>query len=318
MALSPGEVQQHVGTRDNGKSRYPDVVVATRRGSRSVERITPLLFLLPALTLAVGLLLWPFFRTIYLSFRESNGSSSGTFVGLDNYARMASDSIMSQSILNTVLWVIATLALPVMIGLLVAVASFGARGGALLRMPFLIPYALSGTAIGVMWEFILRSNGALDSTLELLGLEDWKLRWLLDPPLNTWSMIIASTWQSIGVCVLLFLVGLQVVPQEPVEAARLDGAEGWRLFRDITFPLLRPMTIVVIGMSLVNSLKTFDVIWVMTQGGPYRSSETLAVTMYRETFLLFRHGYGSAIAVFLSVIVLAVSWMYLRRTLRSA
>ncbi len=130
-------------------------------------------------------------------------------------------------------------------------------------------------------------------------------------------MIVAATWQGVGVSVLLFLIGLQVIPRDPLEAARLDGAEGWRLFRDITLPLLRPMTIVVVGISLVNSLKTFDIIWVMTQGGPARTSETLAVTMYRETFLLFRHGYGSAIAVVLSAIVVGASWLYLSRTLRT-
>jgi len=129
---------------------------------------------------------------------------------------------------------------------------------------------------------------------------------------------MAATWQSVGVSVLLFLVGLQTIPRDPIEAARLDGAEGWRLFKDMTFPLVRPMTIVVVGISLVNSLKTFDIIWVMTQGGPYRSSETLAVMMYRETFLLFHHGYGAAIAVLLSVIVLTVSFFYLSRTLRSS
>jgi multiple sugar transport system permease protein len=195
--------------------------------------------------------------------------------------------------------------------------SHGLNGGAALRLPFLIPYAMSGTAIGVMWEFMLRGNGAINNTLEQLGLDRFAEKWLLQPPLNTWSMILASTWQSVGVSVLLFLIGLQVIPQDPIEAARIDGAEGWRLFRDMTFPLLRPMTVVVVGISLVNSLKTFDIIWVMTQGGPYRSSETLAVTMYRETFLLFRHGYGSAIAVLLSLIVLVVSSVYLRRTLRS-
>ena len=150
------------------------------------------------------------------------------------------------------------------------------------------------------------------------GLERFEHRWLLETPLNTWSMIMAATWQSVGVSVLLFLVGLQTIPRDPIEAARLDGAEGWRLFKDMTFPLVRPMTIVVVGISLVNSLKTFDIIWVMTQGGPYRSSETLAVMMYRETFLLFHHGYGAAIAVLLSVIVLAVSFFYLSRTLRSS
>ncbi|MGH2560274.1 MAG: carbohydrate ABC transporter permease, partial [Thermomicrobiales bacterium] len=217
----------------------------------------------------------------------------------------------------TLYWVLGTLLLPVGLGLLIAVLSYELSGGALYRLPFLIPYALSGTAIGVMWEFMLRSNGALNGVLELVGLESLTRSWLLRPPLNTWSMIFASTWQTVGVSVLLFLIGLQVIPRDPVEAARLDGANGFRLFRDITFPLLRPMTIVVVGISLVNSLKTFDVIWVMTQGGPYRSSETLAVTMYRETFLITRHGYGSAIAVVLSVIVLAVSVVYLSRTLRS-
>ena len=287
------------------------------RAARSRDRATPYLFLLPAIILVAGLLLWPFWRTLYLSFTNSSGASGGELIGFDNYTRLASDPILIDALVNTLYWVIGTLILPVGIALLVAVVSLDLGRGALFRLPFLIPYALSGTAIGVLWEFMLRGNGAINSTLEQMGLSELTESWLLQPPLNTWSMILASTWQSVGVAVLLFLVGLQAIPRDPIEAARLDGADGWTLFKDITFPLLRPMTIVVIGISLVNSLKTFDIIWLMTQGGPYRSSETLAVTMYRETFLLFRHGYGSAIAVLLSVIVLGVSWVYLQRTLRS-
>ena len=286
--------------------------------TRFSTRIAPVLFLLPALLLVTGFLLWPFFRTLFLSFAEYDGSSSPEFVGLDNYRTLFNDRVLGEAMVNTVLWVVGTLALPVAIGLLIATVSFNLPHASYYRLPFLIPYALSGTAVGVLWEFMLRRKGAVNSLLDLLGLERFQHSWLLDTPLNTWSMIVASTWQSVGVSVLLFLVGLQTIPPDPVEAARLDGAEGFRLFRDITFPLLRPMTIVVVGISLVNSLKTFDIIWVMTQGGPYRSSETLAVTMYRETFLLFRHGYGSAIAVFLSAIVLLISYFYLSRTLRSS
>jgi ABC-type sugar transport system permease subunit len=281
------------------------------------ETLAPYLFVAPAVLLVGGLLLWPFGRTLSLSFTDSSGASGGSLVGLDNYAQLFDDPILTESLTNTLLWVIGTLLFPVGLGLLIASLSLDVKGAAIFRLPFLIPYALSGTAIGVMWEFMLRGNGAINRSLEELGLENLTRSWLLQPPLNTWSMILASTWQSVGVCVLLFLIGLQVIPRDPIEAARIDGAEGWTLFRDMTFPLLRPMTIVVVGISLVNSLKTFDVIWIMTQGGPYRSSETLAVTMYRETFLLFRHGYGSAIAVFLSVIVFTVSWIYLSRTLRS-
>ena len=286
--------------------------------ARAAQRASPYLFLLPALVLVCTFLLWPFTRTAYLSLTEYGGLGSPRFVGLDNYASLARDSVLADSLTNTLLWVIGTLLLPIGIGLLVAVLTFNLSGGALYRLPFLLPYALSGTAIGVMWEFMLRGNGAVNSTLEAIGLEGLTRSWLLEPPMNTWGMIIASTWQSVGVSVLLFLVGLQVIPRDPLEAARLDGADGWRLFRDITFPLLRPMTIVVVGISLVGSLKTFDIIWIMTQGGPYRSSETLAVTMYRETFLLLRHGYGATVAVVLSVIVLVVSLLYLGRTLRSA
>lgn len=288
-----------------------------RRLAWQAHRLVPYAFMLPALVLVVALLIWPFTRTFFLSFTDFKGIGAAHFVGLQNYRELLNDPQLSQSFQNTLLWVIGTLLLPVGLGLLIAVLSFELRGGSAYRLPFLIPYALSGTAIGVMWEFMLRSQGALNGLLGSIGLARFEHSWLLRPPLNTWSMIFASTWQSTGVSVLLFLIGLQVIPRDPVEAAKLDGAAGWRLFRDITFPLLRPMTIVVVGISLVNSLKTFDIIWVMTQGGPYRSSETLAVTMYRETFLLFDHGYGSAVATVLSAIVLIVSLLYLGRTLRS-
>jgi ABC-type sugar transport system permease subunit len=285
--------------------------------SRLSGRVAPYLFMLPAIVLVSVLLLWPFLRSSWLSFTDFKGIGAAKWVGLDNYRQLLNDPVLTQSMKNTLYWVIGTLVLPVGLGLLIAVASYDVRGGALYRLPFLMPYALSGTAIATVWQFMLTKNGALNSVLGALGLESWERSWLLRPPLNTWAMIFASTWQAVGVSVLLFLIGLQVIPRDPIEAARLDGAEGWRLFKDMTFPLLRPMTIVTVGISLVNSLKTFDIIWIMTQGGPYRSSETLAVTMYRQTFVLFEHGYGAAISVVLSVIVLAVSLLYLTRTLRS-
>jgi ABC-type sugar transport system permease subunit len=282
-----------------------------------VRILTPYLFLLLALALVGVLLLWPFVRSAYLSLTEYNGIGTPRWVGLDNYRTLINDPVLTRSFTNTMLWVVGTLILPVGLGLVIATLSWSAKGGAFYRLPFLLPYALSGTAIATVWQFMLIRDGALNSVLASIGLETLTRSWLLYPPMNTWAMIIASTWQAVGVSVLLFLIGLQVIPKDPIEAARLDGAEGWRLFKDMTLPLLRPMTIVTVGISLVNSLKTFDIIWIMTQGGPYRSSETLAVTMYRETFVLFRHGYGASIAVLLSVIVLAVSILYLSRTLRS-
>lgn len=291
--------------------------VRPNAGLRLLRASTPYLFLLPALLLVGLLLLYPFARSAYLSFTDYKGIGNAHWVGLQNYRTLVKDPVLSRTLTNTLLWVVGTLILPVGLGLIIAVLSYGAKAGSIFRLPFLIPYALSGTAIATVWQFMLVRDGALNNVLEAVGLGSLAHPWLLKPPLNTWSMIIASTWQAVGVSVLLFIIGLQVIPPEPIQAARLDGADGWRLFRDMTLPMLAPMTIVVVGISLVNSLKTFDIVWVMTQGGPYRSSETLAVMMYRETFVLFRHGYGAAIAVLLSIIVFAVSIAYLSRTLRN-
>jgi multiple sugar transport system permease protein len=289
-----------------------------RTTAKAVGALIPYLFLAPAVAMVGVLMLYPFMRSAYLSFTEYGGIGTPDWIGLDNYDQLINDPILEKSIRNTLLWVVGTLVLPVGLGLLIAVFSFDMKGGAFYRVPFLMPYALSGTAIATVWQFMLVRDGALNGMLETIGLESLTRSWLLRPPTNTWAMIVASTWQSVGVSVLLFLIGLQVIPKDPIEAARLDGAQGVRLFWDMTFPLLRPMTVVIVGISLVNSLKTFDIIWIMTQGGPARSSETLAVTMYRESFVILRHGYGSAIAVVLSAIVIAVSWLYLRRSLRAA
>lgn len=305
-------------TDANGQ-RVPDIDVPGRSVlGRLGTAATPYLFLLPAVLLVGVLLHRSFALSAWYSLTDFKGIGTPNFVGLENYRTLVHDPVMSKSLLNTVLWVIGTLILPVGLGLAIAVLTYGLDGGAAHRLPFLIPYALSGTAIATIWQFMLKSDGAINQALTAFGLGGLARSWLLKPPLNTWAMICASTWQSMGVAVLLFLIGLQVIPKEPIEAARMDGAEGWRLFRDMTLPLLAPMTVVVIGISLVNSLKTFDIVWIMTQGGPYRSSETLAVTMFRETFVLFRPGYGAAIAVALSALVILVSWAYLRRSLRAS
>jgi hypothetical protein len=155
------------------------------------HRLAPYLFLVPAVALVGGWLLWPFARTAYLSLTEFKGIGAVTFVGAGNYTTLLDDPILTDSFTNTLSWVVGTLLLPVGIGLLIAVLTYELTGGALYRLPFLLPYALSGTAIGVMWEFMLRSTGGANSLLALIGLERLQQSWLLKPPLNTWSMIVA-------------------------------------------------------------------------------------------------------------------------------
>ncbi len=271
-------------------------------------------FISPGVIFVAVLLYVPLLWTVYLSFTSYNGLGSPEWVGFSNYAEMFSDSGFVGSALNTLLWVVGTLLIPVGVGLAVALLTWNLAGGVWLRLPFLIPYALSGIGVGVIWSFILSSGGALDQALAVVGVTT-PPRWLIDSPLNTWMMIIAAAWQGVGVNALLFGIGLQSIPKEPLEAARIDGANGLRLFANVVWPMLRPLTSVVVGLSIVASLKTFDVVWSMTKGGPGTASETLALTMYKETFVNSNYGLGSAIAVFLTVVTLAASVLYLRQQL---
>lgn len=271
-------------------------------------------FIAPGVLLVAVLLYLPLLWTIYLSFTEYNGLGDPDWVGFANYIDMWRDPAMIGSVLNTLLWVVGTLIIPVGLGLLLAVLTFDLKGGVWLRLPFLIPYAVSGIGVGLVWSFVLQSNGALDQALAMFGVTD-PPRWLLDVPLNTVVMICAAAWQGVGVNALLFTIGLQSIPKEPLEAARLDGAGPIRLFGSIMWPMLAPLTTVVVGLSIVGSLKTFDIVMGMTKGGPGRQSETLAVTMYRDAFVNANYGSGSAIAVFLMIVTLLASMLYLRRQL---
>ncbi|WP_420114321.1 carbohydrate ABC transporter permease [Pseudactinotalea sp.] len=270
-------------------------------------------FVAPAVLLAAVVLYLPFLYTTYISFTEYNGLGDPEWVGLDNYVRMFSDPGLLNSLLNTLYWVAGTIVLPVGLGLLIAVLSHGLPGATFFRLPFLIPYALSGVAVGVIWSFVLQTNGALSQIVGVFGVD--APRWLLDAPLNTFVMIVASSWQGAGVNALLFGIGLQSIPKEPLEAAKVDGAAGFTLFRTMTWPMLAPLTTVVVGLSIVGSLKTFDIVWGMTKGGPGGVSETLALTMYKETFITNDYGLGAAVAVFLTVVTVVASIMYLRRQL---
>jgi len=289
---------------------------STARAPRDPYRWSARGFIAPGVLLVAVLLYLPLLWTTFLSFTDYNGLGDPEWIGFENYAEMLDDPQFIGSVLNTLLWVGGTLLVPVGIGLGVALLTWKLKGGVWLRLPFLIPYALSGIGVGVIWSFILGSNGALDQALAAFGVADTP-RWLVDAPLNTVVMILATAWQGVGVNALLFTIGLQSIPKEPLEAAKLDGATGFRLFRSILWPMLRPLTAVVVGLSIVASLKTFDIVQGMTKGGPGRASETLALTMYKETFVNSDYGLGSAIAVFLTIVTLAAAILYLRQQLSS-
>jgi ABC-type sugar transport system permease subunit len=277
------------------------------------DTVISYLFILPAFALVVVLLVIPMFQNVYYSFFNWNGLSTPLFIGLKNYVTMFTDRVIGGAMLNTILWVVFTLAFPALGGLLVAVFVTGVKGAGFFKSVFFVPLTISFVATGVIWAYMFSKElGVINGLFGIIGLP-WKPSWLTDVPLNSFSMIIAWTWQQLGANMVMFLMGLGTIPRDPIEACLLDGASAWQTFIHVKLPMLRPITTVVFTMAMVNSFKVFDIIWVMTRGGPYSSSETLAVSMFRETFTLFHMGYGAAISVILSLIVIVISAAYIRR-----
>lgn len=293
-----------------------DVLSEQRRRDRVARSRPRLLFLAPAVALVGLLALLPFAITIGRSFLDDSVVDPG-FAGLSSYARLVTDPVIVRSSINTLFWLVGTVVIPVGLGLAIAALTNSVSWGKYARLAIVLPYALSGTAVAVVWNFVLQDAGALNSLLRGIGLDALAQPWLLNWPGNTIALIIANSWQATGVAVILYLVGLQGIPRETIEAAALDGVDGIRRFRLIVIPQLRTSTAVVMGISLANGLKSFDLIWVLTNGGPGRATETLAVSMYWQSFVLQRPGSGAAIAVVLTIIVVAVSVIYLRKQLRT-
>ena len=276
------------------------------------RRAEAYLYMLPAILFVLIFLLYPAVYTFYVSFTDWDGLTAPEFIGLQNYLQMFREPVFGTSVVNTIIWVIATLLFPVGLGLLLAVFVNRIPFQEFFKAIFYLPYAISATSIAVIWTYMLAPTGVVNEALRTVGLDALTKPWLLMPPWNTITMLMAFTWQTTGTNMILFLVGLQSIPTDLIEAAKLDGANAFQTFRRVILPLLRPITTVVITIAVVNSFKVFDLIWIMTQGGPFRSSETLAVTMYRESFVSFRLGFGASIANFLSLIVILFSIVYLR------
>lgn len=280
-----------------------------------MSKIKPYLYVLPAASLVIIFFITSALYTIYTGFTEWNGLGDKVFVGFQNYVKLFADVNFQQSLINTLIWVFAGLIIPVTIPLVLAIAISRTRHQTTLKNIFYFPNAISPT-IGSLIITSLLSIYGLPKLFGLMGFESLDQYWLNIPYVNTFVMIGASVWQGIGTNLILFIVGLSNIPTEPIEAAQLDGAKTFTLYTNIVLPLMKPTIVVVLLMSLVNSFKTFDSIWLMTGGGPFRTSETLALTMYKETFINGQYGYGSAIATFLSMIVLAISFFYLRYTFK--
>jgi ABC-type sugar transport system permease subunit len=290
--------------------------LASRKRNRSINW-APYLFLIAPLALFLMWVIGPMLYSFYLSFTDWNGVSSPHFIGFRNYVRLFDDPIFYTALLNNVKWLVSFITVPVVAGLALAmILNRNIPGARVIKSAVYSPYILATVVVGLMFSWMYHPAGGLvNGALRAVGLGKLAAGWLSDPALVTWCIIVAAIWRQVGYVMTLYLAGLQSVDLTLIDASKVDGASNWQTFRHIILPLLSPITIVVVVISVIDSLRSFDLVFVMTRGGPGNASSVLANFMYIEAFNNYRMGYGAAIAVILFLISAVFIFIYLFRTL---
>ena len=293
--------------------------VMPRTGRRlSAKWVTIILFLLPGLALYLLFVLFPVVQAARFSLYNWNGLKPLTdFIGIDNYTTAFNSNVFRQAVSNNSLIIVLSLALQIPFSLFVAVMlNRRFHGRALFRLIFFLPYVLSEAITGIIFMRFLQPGSMLDTSMSALGLGSFKQDWLGDTGLVMLTLFVIISWKYFGFHMIILLAGLQGIPREIEEAALIDGAGRWQAFRHVTLPLLGPTLRVSVFLSMIGALQLFDMVWVITKGGPIGSSNTMAVLMFKDGFVSTDMGYGSALAVILFIFALILALAYQRFVLR--
>jgi raffinose/stachyose/melibiose transport system permease protein len=283
--------------------------------------LLPWLFVAPALFIYTVVVVYPMVFSFYLSFFRWDGiGPTKVFIGLQNYlALFTNDPVFWIALANNAIWLVAALLLPTSIGLALAlVLNSKFRGSRIFRTIFYIPAVLSLAVVGLIWTWMYQPTlGLINQVLELLGWKALEHNWLGDPQVALYAVIVAAAWNATGLPMLLYLAGLQTVPNELLEAAKVEGAGPIHRFLYVTFPLLRETTLIVVAITAINSLKAYDIVYAMTYGGPANKTQVLGTWMYFQTYNYNTVGGGTAIAVVLFALTLVFAVPYLRLMIRN-
>jgi len=280
--------------------------------TRSIERhLLGYAFCGPAVIILAAFIIYPAFYSFFLSFYEWNGFTPewGPFVGLDNYAYLFGDGIFWKAAVNSILFVVVRT--PLEVGIAFGLALLLNRklpGRSLMRTLFFVPVVMSLIVVTIIFQRILEpSAGLLNTFLRDAGLSWLAHPWLADPATALPAVIGVSIWKNVGFSLVILLAGLQGLPQEVVEAAKVDGADRWQLTWRIIMPLMKPIIGITTVLSIIGGLKVFDLVFIMTRGGPTYSTEVFATMLYRHAFDLNEMGVASALAVIMVLVIMGTS-----------
>lgn len=277
------------------------------------DGVSAIFFLTPTVIIFVTFILFPVIFSFYLSFHEWNMfSNEATYVGLDNYSKMFQSEEFWSVLKNTGIYTLGTVPLNMALALLVAIAlNKKIKGKKFLRTAFFAPVIISPVAAAVIWRWIYDPNyGLLNYGISFFGVDS--INWLNDPTAAMFALIIMGVWKTFGINMVLFSAGLQGIPETYYEAAEIDGAGKWSKFWKITVPMLAPTTFFIMIMSMISSFQVFDLVYVLTSGGPLGSTKVLVFFVYEYAFKFFEMGYASAAAYVLFAILIALTMLQVR------
>lgn len=279
------------------------------RGSRR-ESTIDLLFVAPTLAVLAAFLFYPLVYGVVLSVHDTRGFDLTNFVGLENYGHaIFGDAVFHQSLVNTVVFTFASVVLLTGLGLFLAVLVADVkRGRTLFQLAFFAPFVLASVAVGAVWKFLYAPYfGVVPAVGSAVGLDTQTVAPLADPHTALWAIMIAFLWRFAGFNMVVYLAAIQNLPHELYEYAVLEGAGRFQTFRRITWPMLWPHTFTLVLLTTLGTLRIFDMMWVMTEGGPSHATETVATDVYSTAFRFLQVGYAQAMAMILLVVILVLT-----------
>ncbi|MDX8518600.1 carbohydrate ABC transporter permease [Mesorhizobium dulcispinae] len=268
-------------------------------------------FVIPALVVVGAVIIFPWAFTLWMSVNSWTLGQSRSFAGMENYLRLASDPRFWESLWHTLTYTFLSVAAPMFFGTVAALifdARFPLRG--LLRGLFVMPMMATPVAVALVWTMMFHPQlGVLNYLLSLAGIPAQE--WIFNANTVIPSLVAVETWQWTPLVMLIVLGGLASVPREPFESAEIDGANAWQQFRYLTLPMIAPFLMIAVIIRTIDALKSFDIIYAMTQGGPGTASETINIYLYNTAFSYYDMGYGSAMAVVFFIVIVALSFILL-------
>jgi multiple sugar transport system permease protein len=276
------------------------------------ELLLPYLLVAPALAVLLALSIYPLIYSITISLQQE--TAAGAVWTLGQFKRLGTDNFFRTAMVHTFIYATVALTFEFLFGLgLALLLNQQLRGRGLFRASLLVPMMLPPVVAGIVWRLMLNPDfGAINGTLKQFGVNTEALTWTASPRLALLSVIAVDVWQWTPFVFLVLLAGLQAIPQEPYEAALIDGSTRWQTFRHVTLPLLKPAILIVLLLRTMDLLRVFDQIFILTEGGPAFATETISLYIYRTAFRFFDFGYAAAMSFVLLALTNVISALYIR------